>query len=396
MPGIDPNTIDPRITALKSEVTGWRRDLHAHPEILYDLPRTSGVVAEKLRSFGLDEVVTGIGQTGVIGVIRGKTNKSGKVIALRADMDALPLSEETNLPHASKTPGKMHACGHDGHTAMLLGAAKHLAMTRDFDGTVITVFQPAEEGGAGALAMLNDGIVERFGIQQFYGMHTMPGVKLGDFSMRPGPTMAATVQFTIDVEGRGAHAAQPHAGVDTVVIGAHIITALQTIASRTVDPLKSVVVSVTQFRAGDAFNIIPQSVTLKGTVRFLDKRVGEQTEERFRAIVDGTAKMFGGRATIDYHYGYPATVNHVAETAFAAGVARGVASSGPVGVDVEAPPMMGGEDFSYMLEARPGSFVFIGNGNSAGLHNPGFDFNDDAIPYGMSYWAGLVRTAMPA
>jgi hippurate hydrolase len=384
--------IDPGILAITEETAAWRRDFHAHPEVLYDVHRTAGLVAERLRGFGCDEVVTGIGRTGVVGVIRGRKSASGKVVALRADMDALPISEKTNLPHASTVPGKMHACGHDGHTAMLLGAARHLAATRDFDGTLVVVFQPAEEGGAGARAMIEDGLVSRFGIREFYGMHTMPGLPLGAFATRPGAIMAATVYFDVTIEARGAHAAQPHKGIDPVLIAAHAITALQAIPARATDPLKSLVISVTRIDAGEALNVIPDSARLRGTIRFLDAEVGRETEERFRAVLDHTAKMFGASATIDYRYGYPVTLNHAAETAFAVETARQVATAP---VDEDLPPTMGGEDFSFMLQQRPGAFVFIGNGDTAPLHNPGFDFDDRAIPYGIAYWSAITRRAMP-
>ena len=383
--------IDPTILALKEEVTRWRRDFHENPEILYEVHRTAGIVAEKLKAFGCDEVVPGIGQTGVVGVIHGRNGPGGKVVGLRADMDALPISEETNLPHRSKVAGKMHACGHDGHTAMLLGAAKHLAATRDFDGTVVVIFQPAEEGGAGGKAMVDDGMMDRWGIQEVYGMHNMPGLAPGHFSLRPGPLMAATAYYTLTIEGRGSHAAKPHEGIDPVLVGAHIITALQSIASRTIDPLKSIVVSNTVFQAGDAQNVIPQRAVLRGTVRTLDNAVRDQAEERFRAIVEGTAKMFGAEAQLDYRRGYPATVNHPKETVFATKIARAI--SGEAAVDDNADPTMGGEDFSYMLEARPGAFIFIGNGDTAGLHHPAYDFNDDVLPVGMQYWANVAREA---
>lgn len=383
--------IDPTILALKEEVTRWRRDFHENPEILYEVHRTAGIVAEKLKAFGCDEVVPGIGQTGVVGVIHGRNGPGGKVVGLRADMDALPISEETNLPHRSRVAGKMHACGHDGHTAMLLGAAKHLAATRDFDGTVVVIFQPAEEGGAGGKAMVDDGMMDRWGISEVYGMHNMPGLAPGHFSLRPGPLMAATAYYTLTIEGRGSHAAKPHEGIDPVLVGAHIITALQSIASRTIDPLKSIVVSNTVFQAGDAQNVIPQRAVLRGTVRTLDNAVRDQAEERFRAIVEGTAKMFGAEAHLDYRRGYPATVNHPKETVFATKIARAI--SGEAAVDDNADPTMGGEDFSYMLEARPGAFIFIGNGDTAGLHHPAYDFNDDVLPVGMQYWANVAREA---
>lgn len=390
--------IDPRIAALKPEITAWRRDFHENPEILYEVHRTAGIVAEKLREFGCDEVVESIGKTGVVGVILGRKGADGKpvsnkVVGLRADMDALPIEEETNLPHRSKISGKMHACGHDGHTAMLLGAAKHLAATREFDGTVICIFQPAEEGGAGGKAMVEDGMMDRWSINEVYAMHNMPGIPPGHFALRPGPIMAAADQFIIAIEGKGAHAAAPHLGIDPVLIGAHMITALQSIAARNVDPLKSVVVSTTMFNAGTAFNIIPTRVELRGTIRTLEAAVRDQAEQRFRAIVEGTAKMFGASVAIDFRRGYPATVNHARESGYATEIARSVA--GAANVDAAVAPMMGGEDFSYMLESRPGAYIFIGNGDTAGLHHPAYDFNDDIIPSGVQIFTGLAhaRTA---
>ena len=387
-------TIDPRIIAIKDEVTTWRRDFHAHPETLYDVHRTAGIVAQKLRDFGCDEVVEGVGKTGVVAVIRGRQGGAGRVIGMRADMDALPISEETNLPYRSTSPGKMHACGHDGHTSMLLGAAKHLAATREFDGTVVLIFQPAEEGGAGGKAMVDDGLMTRWKIDEVYGMHNMPGLPPGHFSLRTGPLMAATAYYTITIEGRGAHAAKPHEGIDPVLIGAHIVTALQSIASRVVDPLKSIVVSNTIFQAGEAQNVIPQRAVLRGTVRTLDNEVRDLAEERFRAIVEGTAKMLGAEVVLDYRRGYPATVNHPRETKFATEVARKIAGAG--NVDDDAVPTMGGEDFSYMLLERPGAFIFIGNGDTAGLHHPAYDFNDDVLPVGIQYWAELARARATA
>ncbi|MCA3613517.1 MAG: amidohydrolase [Methylobacterium sp.] len=383
--------IDPRIAALKNEVTGWRRDFHAHPEVLYEVHRTAGIVAAKLREFGCDEVVEGIGRTGVVGLIHGKSGPGGRVVGLRADMDALPISEETNLPHASKTPGKMHACGHDGHTAMLLGAAKHLAFTREFEGSVAVIFQPAEEGGAGGKAMVDDGMMDRWNIREVYGMHNMPGLPPGHFATRAGPLMAATAYFEIAIEGRGAHAAKPHEGIDPVVIGAQLVTALQSISSRNTDPMKQVVVSITVFQAGEALNVIPQRAYLRGTVRTLDAGVREMVERRFRQICEGMAKMFEAEVRLDYQRRYPATVNHAAQTKVAADLARAIA--GPEGVDDDIMPTMGGEDFSYMLEARPGAFIFIGNGDSAGLHHPAYDFNDEIIPAGIQYWALIAGKA---
>ncbi len=384
-----------RFADLHENVTAWRRDIHAHPEILFDTHRTSALVADRLREFGCDEVVTGIGRTGVVGVIRGRASGSGRVIGLRADMDALPMTEETGAPHASTTPGAMHACGHDGHTAMLLGAAQYLAETRNFDGTVAVIFQPAEEGGGGGREMVEDGMMDRFGIQEVYGMHNMPGIPLGDFAIRPGPLMAASDVFTIHVTGRGGHAAQPHNTIDTTLVASHIVLALQSIAARNVDPLKSAVVSVTSFRTeSDAFNVIPERVELRGTARTLEPAVQDQVEARMRGIVTATAEAFGATATLDYTRSYPVTANAAAQTEFATRVAAEIVGEGRV--DADAAPVMGAEDFSFMLNARPGAFIFVGNGDTAKVHHPKYDFNDDLIPIGCSYWARLVETAMPA
>ncbi len=394
-------TIHPRIEAMTGEITAWRRDFHSNPELLFDVHRTAQVVADKLRSFGCDEVVTGIGRTGVVAVIKGKGQGSGtgsgqgsgKVVGLRADMDALPIEEETNLPYRSQVPGKMHACGHDGHTAMLLGAAKYLAETRDFDGTAIMIFQPAEEGGGGGREMCAEGLMQRFGIQEVYGMHNMPGLPIGSFAVRPGPMMAAADRFLIKLEGRGGHAAKPNDTIDPVVAAAQIISALQTIASRNCDPLDSVVVSVTAVKAGEAYNVIPQTVDMKGTVRTLSKEMRVTAEKRLREIVDGVATAMGCTSEIDYELGYPVTFNHADQTKFVASVAS--AMVGKDKVDLTVPPTMGAEDFSFMLEERPGSYVFMGNGDSAGLHHPAYDFNDKAIPVGVSYWVKVAETAMP-
>ncbi|MBC2861470.1 M20 aminoacylase family protein [Stappia sp. 28M-7] len=383
-----------RFADLAEEITEWRRDIHAHPELLYDTHRTSELVADKLKAFGVDEVVTGIGRTGVVGVIKGKSNGSGKVIGLRADMDALPLDEITGKPYASTVPGKMHACGHDGHTAMLLGAAKYLSETRNFDGTVIVIFQPAEEGGAGAKAMVDDGLMDRFGIQEVYGMHNMPGEPLGSFHIRPGAMMAAADRIQIDIEGVGGHAAKPHDAVDTLLVGAHIIQAVQSIASRNVDPLKSVVVSITAFNGGFTDNVIPQTARLRGTVRTLDAEVRDLAEKRLKEIVPTIASAFGAKAEVNYLRDYPITINHAEQTEFAAGIARKISGDDNVVTDVA--PTMGGEDFSFMLLERPGAFIFVGNGNSASLHHPAYDFNDELIPVGCSYWVKLVETAMPS
>jgi hippurate hydrolase len=383
-----------RFADLAPTIAAWRRDLHAHPEILFDTHRTSALVAERLRAAGCDEVATGIGRTGVVGVIRGRETGSGRVIGLRADMDALPLQEATGLGHASRTPGAMHACGHDGHTAMLLGAAQYLAETRNFDGTAVVIFQPAEEGGGGGREMVEDGMMDRFGIQEVYGMHNMPGRPVGDFAIRPGGLMAASDEFTIEVLGSGGHAAMPHQTVDPVLAASQIVVALQSIAARNVDPLASAVVSVTCFRTeSDAFNVIPEQVDLRGTARSLDPAVQDLIEARMETVVGNTARAFGAEARLTYRRGYPVTINSTAETAFAARVAGAVV--GEARVDPTVAPVMGAEDFSYMLNARPGAFIFVGNGDTARLHHPKYDFNDDLIPVGCSYWAKLVETAMP-
>ena len=379
-----------RVAEFHPEIAEWRRDIHQNPELLYDVQRTAGRVEELLKSFGVDEVVTGIGRTGVVGVIKGRG--PGKTIGLRADMDALPIVENTGKAYASKVPGKMHACGHDGHTAMLLGAAKHLAETRSFDGTAVVIFQPAEEGGAGGEAMVKDGLITRWGIQEIYGMHNMPGLPVGSFSIRPGAFYAATDNFTVDVVGKGSHAARPHAGLDTTVIASHIVVALQSIASRNADPLKSLVVSVTSFRTeSDAYNVIPEHVELRGTVRTFDKDIRKLAEERFKAIATSVAEAFGGKANVRYDRGYPSMVNSATETDYARAVANRI--SGLPTIDAEA--IMGGEDFAYMLEACPGAYIQIGNGDTADVHHPLYNFNDEAIPHGASYWAELVETRMP-
>ena len=380
------------VSDLVPEVRTWRRELHQNPELMYDVEETAKFVAERLRAFGCDEVKTAIGRTGVVGVIRGAKGSSSRSIGLRADMDALPIEEETNLPYRSMSPGKMHACGHDGHTAMLLGAARRLAETRDFAGNAVVIFQPAEEGGAGAMAMIDDGLMDTFGIEQVYGMHNWPGAPIGSFGLRKGPLMASADEITITVEGKGGHGALPHQCIDPVVVGAQIVIALQTIASRNVDPLDSCVVSITRFQAGTANNIIPQSAWLNGTVRTLRAATRDTVEKRIHAIAAGLAEASGATARVEYRRGYPPTVNHLTQTDFAASIARKVA--GERHVDANAPPTMGSEDFSFMLEARPGAFIFIGNGDSATLHHPAYDFNDEVLPYGMSYWVELVETAL--
>ncbi|MBG6177806.1 hippurate hydrolase [Labrenzia sp. EL_208] len=383
-----------RLADLADEITVWRRDFHENPEILYETVRTAEKVAELLESFGVDEVTTGVGKTGVVGVIKGRNGGTGRTVGLRADMDALPIEEATQKPYASKIPGKMHACGHDGHTAMLLGAAKYLSETRNFDGTVVVIFQPAEEGGAGAKAMIDDGLMTRWPIDEVYGMHNYPGMPVGEFAIRKGPIMAATDEFRITITGKGGHAAKPHQTIDPVVVGSKMVSVLQTIASRNANPLDSVVVSVTVFNAGNAFNVIPQEALLRGTVRTLSPEMRDLAEERMNNIVRSIAEAFDARAELEFRRGYPVTANHDDQTDFAAEIAEGIAGDGKVNRNIE--PMMGGEDFSYMLEERPGAFIFAGNGDTAGLHHPEYDFNDDLIPVGCSYWVKLVETALPA
>ncbi|MGA3310889.1 MAG: M20 aminoacylase family protein [Xanthobacteraceae bacterium] len=380
-----------RVADLHAEITAWRRQIHAHPELLYDVHRTAALVADKLKSFGCDDVVAGIGRTGVVGVIRGR--KAGaKVIGLRADMDALPIEEATGLPYKSTVPGKMHACGHDGHTAMLLGAAKYLAETRNFAGTAIVIFQPAEEGGAGAQAMVRDGLISRFGIEEVFGMHNYPGLPMGEFAIRAGAMMAAADHITINLEGVGGHAARPHLAVDTVLVGAQIVNQLQSIVARNVDPLQAAVISICMFQAGHADNVIPQHARLRGTARSLSPEIRDLLQKRVREVVEGTARLYGAKAELTYSIGYPVMVNEERQTALAAAVAGEIAGADKV--DTDCPPVMGAEDFAFMLQERPGAFIFVGNGASAGLHHPAYDFNDEAIPSGTSYWVRLAETAL--
>ncbi|CAM3205671.1 hippurate hydrolase [Paracoccus aminovorans] len=381
-----------RFAELLPEITAWRRDFHRNPELDYQVHRTAGRVAQLLREFGLDEVTEGVGRTGVVGVIKGRSDSSGRVVGLRADMDALPIREQTGVDYASQVPGVMHACGHDGHTAMLLGAAKYLAETRNFDGTAVVIFQPAEEGGGGGLAMIRDGLVERWGIQEFYGMHNMPGYPVGSFAIRDGAMMAATDQFDIVVTGKGGHAAKPHDCIDTTLVAAQIIVALQSIVSRNTDPLQSAVVSVCVVETDStAHNVIPQVVRMKGTARSLDPQVRDRLEEGIARIATHTAAAFGASAEVAYERGYPVTVNHSEATGFAAEVARAVAGD----VNMEVQPLMAGEDFSYMLNERPGAYIFVGNGDTAMVHHPAYNFDDNAIPAGSSWYAGMIEARMP-
>jgi len=385
-----------RIAEFHEEMTAWRREIHMHPETAFEEVRTAAFVAEKLQGFGVDAVHTGIGKTGVVGVLRGRGG-GRRSIALRADIDALDIEEANGFDYRSRNPGKMHACGHDGHTAMLLGAAKYLAETRNFDGAVYFVFQPAEENEGGGRAMVEDGLFERFPADAIYGMHNSPGMAVGRFATRPGPAMAGFDIFEIGIDGYGTHAARPHQGVDAVVVQAQIVLALQTIASRSVDAIDSVVLTITQVHGGDTWNVIPQRVVLRGTVRAFRPEVQDLAESRMRRLCAGIAEAFGASVSVRYERRYPPTVNDPAHVDIAAAVAREVFGAGKV--DAEAPPGMGSEDFSFMLNARPGAYVRIGNGLEGAhggvvVHNPHYDFNDEALPWGATYWSRLVETTL--
>ena len=383
-----------RVAAFADEVADWRRDLHRHPETGFDVQRTAAIVADKLRSFGCDAIITSFARTGVIGIIKGRSTASGAVIGLRADMDALPIRETTGLPHASTVEGKMHACGHDGHTAMLLGAARYLAETRNFDGTAVLIFQPAEEGEGGARLMVSEGLMDRFGIGEVYGMHNWPGIPIGQFAIRKGPLMAAADRFNIRIHGRGAHAAQPHMSIDTVAIGCQLHQALQHIVSRNVDPLDSAVISVAFFHAGTAHNVIPSEAHLGGTVRTLRQETRTIVVKRMQDASTVSAACTARGSSSRYITGAAAPSIMTARPP--ARWPRRATSSATGQVETEALPTMAGEDFALMLEARPGAMIFIGNGDSAGLHHPAYDFNDGAIATGISYWSRLVETRMPA
>ena len=382
-----------RAVETQAKIAAWRRKLHQNPELLYDVHETAQFVEDKLKSFGCDLVETGVGRTGVVGIIKGR-HGDGPAIGLRADMDALPITETSGVEWVSQNPGKAHSCGHGGHTSMLLGAAQYLAETRNFRGSVALLFQPAEEGGAGGLAMVEDGVMDRFNISEVYGIHNMPGLPVGQFAMRKGPIMAATDEFDLFITGRGGHAAQPHRTIDPILAGSQLMIALQGIVSRNVDPLDSLVISVTKFIAGEAYNVIPEKATLSGTVRTLKKETRAFAERRIREAAAGIAAATGAEITVRYKNNYPVTFNHDAQTEFAARVASAVAGEGKVDESVE--PMMAAEDFSYMLEARPGAYIFLGNGDTPGLHHPAYDFNDDAIPYGVSYFVAVAETALAA
>jgi hippurate hydrolase len=382
-----------RFAETHADITGWRRHLHTIPELGFEEHKTAAFVVDKLKEFGISDITTGIGGTGVVAVIEGKTNTSGRAIGLRADMDALPIAEATGLEYASTHAGKMHACGHDGHTAMLLGAAQYLAETRNFDGRAVLIFQPAEEGGGGGNEMVKEGLMDRWQISEVYGMHNMPGHPVGAFAIREGALLAAADEIDITIEGQGGHAAAPHEAIDTNLAAAHVVVALQSIASRNVDPIKQVVVSVCTMRSDtDSHNVLPQTVRLRGTVRTLDDAVRELAEARLRDIITHTAAAYQCTASITYDRGYPITVNHAENTVFAADAADEVTP----GVCRDTPPIMAGEDFSYMLNARPGAYMMIGNGDGPTVHHPKYDFNDEAIPAGCSWFAEVVERRLPS
>lgn len=384
-------TVINRIGGFAEEMKGWRHWLHRNPELGFDLPKTAAFVAERLREFGVDALHEGIAETGMVAIIEGRA--PGPTIGLRADMDALPIHEATGLPHASETPGRMHACGHDGHTTMLLGAAKYLAETRNFAGRVALIFQPAEEGGGGAVKMVAEGVMERFEIAQVFAIHNWPGMAVGCFGSRPGPFLAAADQFEITITGQGGHAAYPHLARDPIRVALAIGQEINTIAARDRPPLEMLALSVTQIHAGTAHNIIPPTATLGGTVRTYDDALRDVVERKLEAIVAGQAAIHGVEATLTYTRMFGATRNDPDKLALAADAAEDVA--GPGQVDRTAPPRTGSEDFSAMLDARPGAYLFLGQGDSAPLHDPAYDFNDDAAPYGASFFARLVERAQP-
>jgi amidohydrolase len=381
-----------RIAAYAEEMKGWRRHLHAHPELKFDCHETSAFIVERLREFGVDEIHPGIAESGVVAIINGRD--PGPTIGLRADMDALPIEELTGAEYASTRPGKMHACGHDGHVTMLLGAARYLAETRRFAGRVALLFQPAEEDGGGGQVMVKEGVMDRFDISRVFGIHNAPNVAFGHFQTTPGPLMASVDTATVQITGKGGHGATPQDCVDPVVAVVGMVSAIQTILSRNVHPLDEAVVSVTQIHTGTASNIIPETAMFCATIRSFRPEVRDLLKKRFYEIVQGHAAAYGVTAEIDYDWGYPATVNDPEEAAFAASVAASVV--GEAAVDANAPREMGSEDFSYMLEVRPGAYLFMGTGPGAGLHHPAYDFNDEAAPIGASFFARLVEEAQPA
>jgi hippurate hydrolase len=384
-----------RIADFHGEMSEWRQDLHAHPELGLQEKRTSGVVQTKLKEFGLDEIITGFAQTGVVGVIRGR-GASRRAIGLRADMDALPILEETGASYTSQNHGVMHACGHDGHTAMLLGAAKYLAETRNFDGTIYVIFQPAEEGLGGGRLMVGEGLFERCPMEMVFGMHNWPQFPAGTFGWRDGPIMAGAATLEITITGRGSHAAFPHLGIDPIIIATQVVGALQTIITRTINPAECGVISIGQIIGGDTFNVIPDSVRMRGTARWYDPTVGDQIEEGIRRLTTGITESFGAKAEISYHRVMPATVNDATATGIARRAATTVAGEARV---VPVPhPNMTAEDFAFMLEAKPGSYILLGAGRGEGdpmPHEPRYDFNDEILPIGASYWATLAEQFLP-
>ncbi|WP_299614444.1 M20 aminoacylase family protein [uncultured Tateyamaria sp.] len=380
-----------RIGDLAPDMAAWRQHLHTIPELSFDCPKTSAFILERLAEIGVDEVHDGIAQTGVVAIINGQGD--GPTIGLRADFDALPIDEETGVSYASTHPGKMHACGHDGHTAMLLGTAKYLTETRNFSGRVALIFQPAEEDGGGGEVMVQEGIMERFGIGEVYAIHNAPGKDFGKFHTRGGPIMAAADTFHIRVTGKGGHAARPHDTVDPVVAACGVVTALQTIVSRNHKPLQQLVISTTQIHTGTTDNVIPETAYINGTIRTFDKDVQAMVVRRMKEVVTGTATAYGCEAELDIDFGYPPTVNDADKAAFAAQIAAEV--SGDVGVEDDVEPVMGAEDFSYMLEERPGAYLMLGQGDGAGVHHPKYNFNDEIAPIGASFFARLVETAQP-
>jgi hippurate hydrolase len=388
--------VNNRIADFHAEMTAWRRDFHQHPELAFEEVRTSGIVAQKLREFGCDEVVTGIARTGVVGVIRGNNAASGRAIGLRADMDALPILEETGVPHASTNPGKMHACGHDGHTTMLLGAAKYLAETRNFDGTVYVIFQPAEENFGGGEVMVKEGLFDRFPMERVFGLHNWPGVPAGTFLWREGPVMAAVANLEVTITGKGAHGAMPNNGNDPIVIAAAIVQALQSIVARNVEPVEGGVITIGHINGGHTYNVIPSEVRMLGTARWFAPEVGDLLERRFLETVQGIAAAFGATAEARFIRLYPATINEVASVHLAADAARAV--QGEQRVVPMPKPTMGGEDFSFMLNAKDGAYLMLGGGRGADdaqVHHPKYDFNDDILPVGASWWAALAERLLP-
>ncbi len=380
-----------RIASFSEEMKGWRRHLHAHPELSFDCHQTAAYIAARLQEIGVDEIHSGIGQTGIVAIINGQGR--GPTIGLRADMDALPIEEMTGATYASSVPGKMHACGHDGHVTMLLGAAKYLSETRRFSGRVALVFQPAEEDGAGGQAMVQDGLISRFDISQIYALHNAPNIAFGNFLTRAGPLMASVDTATVKITGRGGHGATPHECIDPVVAVVAMVQAIQTIIPRNIYALDEAVISVTQIHTGTASNIIPEEAMFCATIRAFRPEVREMLKTRFYEIVGGTAAAFNVSAEIDYDWGYPATVNDEAAADFACKVAQQVVGEDSVnGTSVRE---MGSEDFSYMLQACKGAYLFLGTGPGAGLHHAAYDFNDEISPVGASFFAQLVETAQP-